>query len=427
MSKTILHLIETLGHGGAEHQLALAVGALNREKYRSLVCHLYSPGHLKPTIEASGVKVLSLGLARSKKNWPEALFRLFQIVRCEGVDLIHTSLFEADLLGGVVGMMTGVPVMGTLCNIGGEAVRLEDNPRLGAFRLKASTMLWGLSLRRLHAHSIAISNAVQNSAIRTFGLSSDPSRSTVIYRAITQNGRTMAPSAMPGARENENLDQSPDQSHNANAHDPGVTARLRALLDLGESAPVILHVGRLAPQKGQRYLLEAMAAVLVKEPRARLLVVGEGWLRPALEAQAQSLGISKAVSFLGRREDVPALHRVADMFVFPSLFEGLGVSLLEAAHAGLACIASNVGPLPEIIEDQVSGILVPAKDADALSAAILRISSDDEMRRRLGENAQKSVSQRFDLRRMIDGMEKLYDSVFARRDVVTARAGVTVF
>ena len=395
MAKKILHLIETLGHGGAEHQLALAVTGLNRQKYESTVCHLYEPSHLRDPITDAGIEVIGLGLRRSKKNWPVAVQRLAQIVRKRDVDLIHTSLFEADLLGGLVGLVTGVPVIGTLCNIGGESVRLEDNPHLGAMKLHVSTKIWSIALRHLHRHSIAISHAVRDSAVRTFGLDASADRATVIYRAIHREPPNITKDAVEA---------------------------LRRELNITNETPILLHVGRLAPQKGQRYLLAAMPAVLRHNPRARLLIVGEGWLRPTLVEQIKALGIESSVSLLGRREDVAALHQVSDIFVFPSLFEGLGVSLLEAANAGLACVTSNVGPLPEILEHEKSGLLVPAKDPSALADSIIALISDDLLRRRLGERAKESVREKFSRAAMISGMEDLYDRLLGPQRATDGRA-----
>jgi glycosyltransferase involved in cell wall biosynthesis len=123
------------------------------------------------------------------------------------------------------------------------------------------------------------------------------------------------------------------------------------------------------------------------------------------------------VRFLGRREDVPALMSAADIFVFPSLFEGLGVSLLEACACGLPCVVSDVGPLPEVVENGVTGVLVPAQDPGSLAAAVAGLASDQVLMRRYGAAARARVRQTFRIDRSIAQLEALYD------DLLRGRAG----
>jgi glycosyltransferase involved in cell wall biosynthesis len=377
--KRVLHVIETLGHGGAEHQLSVITGALDRERYESVVCHLYEPAYLAERIRAQGVPVHGLGLERSKRSWPEAIARLGRLVRHARPDLVHTSLFEADLLGGTAARIAGIPAVNTLCNMGGEKEKLLDNVHMSWAKLRAHTELWGGAMRTLHRHSIAISRAVMRSAEATYGL--DPARMSVVYRAYLEQ---------------------PD------AADPAALARLRDELAVGEARPLLLTIGRLAPQKGQRYLLRAMPEVVRAHPRALLLVVGEGWLRPELEAEVRASGMGDHVRFLGRRQDARRLMQLADVFVFPSLFEGLGVSLVEAAGLGRPVVASDVGPIPEVVEHERSGLLVPPRDPGALATAIVDLAARPERARALGEAARQRVATEFGLERMLAGLEAVY-------------------
>src|SRR5262245_40126949 len=131
VARRVLHVIETLGHGGAEHQLALTVAALDRARFESVVCHLFPPAHLQERIERAGVRVIGLGLRRGKRSWPEAIYRLSQVIREVRPDLVHTSLFQADLAGGAAGSIAGVPVVNTLCDmmVGRSGVRTTSTCR----------------------------------------------------------------------------------------------------------------------------------------------------------------------------------------------------------------------------------------------------------------------------------------------------------
>ena len=149
-------------------------------------------------------------------------------------------------------------------------------------------------------------------------------------------------------------------------------------------------------------------------PHAQLLIVGMGFLEQKLRGQVDALGLL-VVRFLGRREDVPALMGAADIFVFPSLFEGLGVSLLEACASGLPCVVSDVGPLPEVIEEGVTGVLVPSQDPKCLADAIIRLAFDRELMRRYGEARARGCAGDLQIDRSIAQLEGLYEDVLHRR------------
>lgn len=390
--RRILHVVPGLGHGGAEHQLLMNIEKLDGRRFESHVVHLYPRTQLAPLIEAAGVRVHSaacsgpLGTARR-------IVKLARLISQLDIDLVHTSNVDGELHGGIAGRIMGVPVVGTLTNIAAEQVRLIDNPYLNGRKLRWAQRLRRFLLRRTHDRYIAISNCVAQSTIRAVGL--PPAAVEVIYRGLPEDALAV------GADQVE---------------------AVRRELDVGRHYPVLLTVGRLVPQKGQRYLIDAMPEILRAHPRAQLLIVGMGFLEPKLRAQVDALGLRSSVRFLGRREDVPALMSVADIFVFPSLFEGLGVSLLEACASGLPCVASNVGPLPEVIEDGVTGVLVPSQDPRSLAEAISRLGSDEDLMRRYGEAARARVRRTFQIDRSIAQLEALYDRVLQMR---TGEAALT--
>jgi glycosyltransferase involved in cell wall biosynthesis len=172
--------------------------------------------------------------------------------------------------------------------------------------------------------------------------------------------------------------------------------------------PVLLNVGRLAPQKGQRYLLRAMGDVVHESPNAQLLLVGEGHLHEELRALADPLG--EHVRFLGLRDDVAALLRRSDAFVFPSLWEGVGTALREAMLLGRPIVASDIPAHREFVTHGVDGLLVPPADAEALATAILRLLRDPEEAAAIGRRAAESAA-RFDIRRTTRELQAIYDEV----------------
>jgi glycosyltransferase involved in cell wall biosynthesis len=168
-------------------------------------------------------------------------------------------------------------------------------------------------------------------------------------------------------------------------------------------------VARLEPEKGHPTLLEAWPAVLRAVPDVYLLIVGEGSRREALEAMARELRIAHRVVFTGRRGDVPAVTRALDVAVLPSYREAQGLSILEAMALSRPVVASNVGGIPEMITDGVTGVLVPPHDPDALSGAIIRLLRDHPFADTLGRAGHDLVHDRFCIDIMVDAVQGIYE------------------
>lgn len=190
-----------------------------------------------------------------------------------------------------------------------------------------------------------------------------------------------------------------------------------------EEMPLILHVARLVPVKGTRYLLHAFAALAPRHGGVRLAVIGDGPLRRSLHRLAAALGIADRVQFLGALGHGQVLEwmRRAALLVLPSIRtgtgreEGLGMVLIEAAATGLPVIGSAVGGIPECIVEGQTGYLVPERDAGALAGRIGELLDDPARRQRMGAQGRSLIERRFDARRQTADLEDLYDSVLARR------------
>ncbi|TLU71741.1 glycosyltransferase [Lichenicoccus roseus] len=202
-------------------------------------------------------------------------------------------------------------------------------------------------------------------------------------------------------------------------HYTGVDCRAFPLRDPAEATPVILHVARLVEMKGTRYLIEAFAGLAARHPELRLVIVGDGPLRPALTAMSVRLGLADRISFLGARPhaEIAGWMRRAMMLVLPSIntgtgrVEGLGMVLLEAAATGVPVVATDVGGIPEGAEDGVTGILTPERDPAALFRAMLALAGDAAMRARMGQAGRNLVERRFDIVRQNHALELHYDRV----------------
>lgn len=192
----------------------------------------------------------------------------------------------------------------------------------------------------------------------------------------------------------------------------GDPAAKRKDLGLPLDGPLIGTVGRLVPIKGHAWLIRAIPRVLEEFPNACVVFIGDGPLADELRQLAHTVGAGQNVVFLGMRQDVPACLAALDIFVFPSLNEGMGRALLEAMAAGLPVVATAVGGIPDIVVDGESGVLVPPKNAVALADAVRGMLRDPGRRRAYGEAAKKRVDARFDIEIMVRKIERLYDEVW---------------
>ncbi|NND59627.1 MAG: glycosyltransferase family 4 protein [Gammaproteobacteria bacterium] len=171
---------------------------------------------------------------------------------------------------------------------------------------------------------------------------------------------------------------------------------------------VIGIVAQLIEAKCHRHLFEAVAQLRDDYPQLRILVLGRGALRPALESQVADLGLADAVVFAGFRDDLENILPNLDLLVHPAPNEGLGISVLQAAVAGVPIIAANAGGLPEIVEDERSGLLFPVGDTAAIASAIARLVDDPALAQRLGQAAAAHVQEQFSVDQMVAGNLAVY-------------------
>jgi glycosyltransferase involved in cell wall biosynthesis len=183
---------------------------------------------------------------------------------------------------------------------------------------------------------------------------------------------------------------------------------VRKELGIDRATPLIGVIGRLEEQKGHVYILEAWPSVLAEFPDARLLLVGDGSLRAALERRAQDLGVTGSVLFAGFRSDVPRVLDALDVLALPSLYEGMPLTAIEASAMAKPVVATAVDGTPEVVRDGRTGRLVPPRDVVALSRALRSVLRDPAAAKRLGSAGRDLVFNRFDLTRQVDATARVY-------------------
>lgn len=342
--------------------------SLDRNRFASIV-GLFAHGWLKERCESFGLPTVVIPMeGQWDLRW---VLRCCRVVRQENVSLIHAHEFRANVFGALVAKLCGIPLVGT---VHGKNYYPDHVKRRVAYRWASRT-----------THMVAVSHDLQRFLEERIGISHD--RITVIH-----NGVDMV------------QERSSDQIR-----------QLRSEFGIGKDTFLLGIVGSLYPVKGHAYLFKALGSVLAHYPETRLFVIGQGELEQALKQQVANLGIEKAVSFLGLRNDVPRLLPAFDLFVLPSLSEGLSVALLEAMAAGVPVLASKVGGSPEIVIDGETGYLVPPERPEELSDRILKLVGNRDLARSFGERGRERVAQEFTTARMLEHYQHLYSDCLSKK------------
>jgi glycosyltransferase involved in cell wall biosynthesis len=188
-------------------------------------------------------------------------------------------------------------------------------------------------------------------------------------------------------------------------------ADVHTTLWLPPHAPVVGNVAALVAHKGQRYLIEAVPAIVHVLPDVQVLIFGEGELRHQLQRQIKTLGLDHNVRLVGFQPNVLALLKSLDVFVMSSITEGLGTSILDAMASSRAVVATGAGGIPEVVEDGITGLLVPVQKPAAMAQAILRLLNDAPLRAQMGRAGLERVRARFSVDRMVEETLAVYDRV----------------
>lgn len=359
----VLHLLATMPVGGAENLVAAIVRRLNPARFVVRSATLGSAGLVGEELAAAGHPVRSLNLDLRRTPFFAIVSRVRRLLREERPDILHTHLYHPNLYGRLAAL--GLGLKGVVASVHNVYRKPKMHRRL-----------WNFLLSRVTDRVVAVSREVMEDVRRFDGVP----RSRL---CLLPNGISLAALEVAETREQ---------------------ARER----LAVSGFCLGTVGRLAEQKGQAHLLEAMQAVLREMDEATLLVAGDGPARQALEQQAQAAHLNGRVRFLGTRRDVALIYRALDVFVLPSLWEGLPLVLLEAMGAGLPVVATRVGGVPEVITQGENGLLVDPGDSRGLAQAILRLYREPALRSSLAAAGRETVARHYSQEAMLNRLEDLY-------------------
>jgi glycosyltransferase involved in cell wall biosynthesis len=359
----IMHVIDSMGRGGAEWLLVEQI-RLAAPDVESWVVAVNRGGAALDAARTHGAKVLVLD--KGKRRW-ECIRRLARLMREAGIDVVNGH----NPVGGLYAALASIEARGTVVFRTEHSVHYRGRhsvvyPLLEACSTALTRRVVCGCQAILESHVRRMPWAARRFVTVTYGISSAP---------------------------------------HTRARD-----LLRQELGVGPEDRVALTIGRLAPAKAHTVMIEAFAAVAARVPQAVLLIVGEGPLRPELEAEVARRGLGGRVRLLGVGGESAELVKACDLFVLSSVREGLPVSILEAMRAGRAVVATDVGGTGEAVEDGATGRLVPARDPGALAAALEDLLGNPERLERFGVEARRRWEQRFTAERMVSETERLYRS-----------------
>jgi glycosyltransferase involved in cell wall biosynthesis len=377
----ILHLIPTLLSGGAERQLANVVRGTSPGMFDHVVCVIDNAEFFGPGIREAGYQVNEFKISE-KRPFLKAASRFRNVINTERPDIIHSRLYDANIaarLGILFGKSIPIITSIELADYEPEIIRIGGwNPH----KVRGLKAIDKITASLAKPWYVPCSYFVKNSYQRNFGI--DEAKTQVIYNSVDP------------------------QLLSASGED---VKRVREELGLPADAFIYLNVGRLDPQKNHKVLFQAFREVSGEVPNSYLLLAGVGRLEDELKKLAVDLGIEKKTLFLGRRSDVGALLELADVFVFPSFFEGHPVALLEAMFKSLPSIASRIEVFEEVIDEGKTGLLVDPNSADELKDAMVELYKNEPLRKLLAEKALSEAKAKYDISVIIKQWEGFYQKV----------------
>jgi glycosyltransferase involved in cell wall biosynthesis len=369
--RSVLHVVLSLEVGGLERVVYHLMQAQQGGRYEPLLCCLDRPGRWGDELAKRGYRVFALDRWGGVR--PRILFELLRLIREVQPAVVHAHNPGPLVYAAPAARLARRPLIFTRHGPGGRT---------------SHPLIW-----RITDQVVAVSEDARRTFLRYNRVL--PERTCTIHNGI--------PDLPPGLSRGERQ-------------------ALRRSLGFDPELPLIGTVCRLEPAKDLGTLLHAFERITAAGTPAQLLIVGDGSQREELQQRRARSPRPERIVLAGMRQDVPAILRVIDIFAVSSILEGLSVSLLEAMAAGLPAVATSVGGNPEAVEHEVSGLLVPPRDPDALAEALLRLLRDPELRARYGRAARAKYEQGFTIEAMRARYEEVYDRC-RRRDMRRPNGG----
>lgn len=360
-------IIETGGPGGGEQVFLNLAKNIDRKQF-NLSAILFNKGWLYDQLTIHRIETTVIC---SKRSWDfNLLYKLIRICNRQNIDIIHSHYMGTNLYAGLAGAILRIPVVATFHN--------ELKLPWWTYRY---SRLKHFVIRKFASKVVLVADFMKKDYMEIAGI--PRGKLSIIYNGIET-----------GIEKNDFDGTS-----------------LRKELDLSGDDLLVGHIANFRIPKGHRFLIEAAGLVCKKLKNAKFLLVGDegdGSLKGEIEDLINKMNLKDNVRILGFRDDVQKLLSLIDIFVLPSMSEGLPLSVIEAMAASKPVVATNVGGLAEIVIPDKTGYLVEAGNGNALAEKLLILLNDKRLRERMGEQGRKAVERKFSLDVMIDKYQKLF-------------------
>ena len=369
----ILHIYQNSKIGGVQQQLLSLLKAYSRERFNPIFCCLGPKEEIGKEIEETKIGFIPLNKLRYNRFSPGIVLELYRLMKKKQIHVVRTHRYRSNLYGRLAAFLAGVPVI---------IASVHDNYRTDK---RPKRRIMNRILSKITDKIVAVSENVKEDIIRYDSI--DPSKIEVI------------PNGIDVERFN------PEKN----------TTDIRKEFSLEEDDIVIGFIGRIVPAKGLEYLLNALPYLKEEFKSIKLLIVGEGSLVEELKARAKKNNIFDNILFTGRRRDIPEILASINIFVMPSIAEGLPNALLEAMAMGKPIVTTEVGGIPEIVKNGFNGLLVPPRDTLSLSKAIKELISNDRLAAKLGQAARDLVHDNLSIKAIAQKWQSLYLSILKEK------------
>jgi len=372
----VLYVVGSFRAGGAQRHCLALWQRLDRDRFDPRICCEERNGLLLEDVMSVGMPVIELGVRKlASAKALSAMHRLSEYIKNERIDIVHSYLFETNILAVAAARMA---------RRGRVIISVRAINNWMGWRHRTANRL----VNRFADSITVVSHAVESSVIEKEG--ADPEKVRVI-----PNGVEVSENGPP-------------------RHVARDSARSR--LDLHRSGPVVGCVANFNRYKDHSTLVQAAQTVVADLPESTFVLVGDGPLRATIEEQVHTVGLDANFVFTGAILDASRAMPAFDLFVLPSLEEGMPNVVLEAMAAGVPVVATDVGGTPEVVVDGKTGLLVPPRCPASLAAAVTELIRDTERAEQMGVEGRMRIASEFSLERMVDAVQDLYVSLGRRND-----------
>lgn len=375
MKPVICHVLHTLNTGGAE-VLACEFGRRQRDAFDVIYVCLDEAGNMASVMQKDGFKVTVLN---RKPGFDYGLTKkLYRLFHDEKVSIVHAHQYAPFFYSAASrGILANKP-----------AILFTEHGRAFPDMRRPKRCLANRFLLKRHDRVVAVGKQVKQALIDFEEIPDN--RIEVIYNGV------------------------PSERY-SNPITPEQRVAVRHSLDTNADDSVVIQVARLHPLKDHITAIQTFAKTVAKIPSTKLWLVGEGEEHDKIVQEIQKLDITKSVRLLGNRNDVQVLIHAADAFLLTSISEGIPLTVIEAMFAGIPCVCSNVGGLPEIIEHGRNGLLAPAKNPEALSEQLSEVLVNKNLAKSLGQAGKSDAQLRFSDRAMQDAYREVYHQMLSKK------------